>query len=221
MNYIAVVDLGTGNLHSVAKAIEHVAPDARVAVSADARVIAEADRLVLPGQGAIGTWFNALGDRNLKLALDRALNSKPVLGICLGLQALFGFSEEDGGIDGLGFLSGRVKRFEFGAEPSDSLDPSGTETRLKVPHMGWNNVDQTHDHPLWQGVEQRTRFYFVHSYYALSEDRAEVAGVTEYGIRFTSAAMKANIFGVQFHPEKSHDQGLKLLKNFAEWDGSR
>ncbi|MDP7489057.1 MAG: imidazole glycerol phosphate synthase subunit HisH [Arenicellales bacterium] len=211
MRRIVVVDLGTGNLHSVSKALEHVAGGVTVKVSAEPAVIAAADHVVLPGQGAIGTWFKALGKDTLHQAITIALASRPVLGICLGLQALFDHSDEDGGTTGLGVLAGQVRRFG-----------SGENTRgqeLKVPHMGWNNVTQHGEHPLWLGIPQDTRFYFVHSYYADARAPDQVAGTTDYGVRFTSAAAADNVFAVQFHPEKSHAQGLKLLENFVNWDG--
>ncbi len=210
MPRIAVVDLGTGNLHSVAKALEHVAPAHRVEVSSDPLVIDQADQVVLPGQGAVGTWLNTLLQGDLKDAILVALDSRPVLGICLGLQALYDSSEEDGGKEGLCVLAGKVRRFPS-VEAFDS--------QIKVPHMGWNNVRQVVVHPLWQGIEQDSRFYFVHSYYAESASVAEVFGTTDYGVQFTSAAGRKNVFAVQFHPEKSHNQGLALLRNFVHWDG--
>ena len=210
MHRIVVVDLGTGNLHSVAKAFEKVAPSAEVEVTSDLLRLEKADRVVLPGQGAIGSWFKALDERQLRNPVLSVLSSKPVLGICVGMQALFNRSEEDGGCEGLGLFDGEVRRF------CRSVD---RKPQLKVPHMGWNNVRQSSNHPVWRGISQDARFYFVHSYYALATESSSVAATSDYGGEFVSAIARANIFAVQFHPEKSHEQGLKLLENFVCWDG--
>ncbi len=222
MSKVVIVDVGTGNLHSVHKALEHVAPAATVIVTSDPDTVASADHVVFPGQGAIGSWVQALDARGLRAALREAVANKPVLGICLGLQVLYDHSEEDGGTPGLGVLAGSVRSFataEAGPTAGSMHDPL-TGQLLKIPHMGWNQVIQMRAHPLWDGIPADSRFYFVHSYYAASDDRDEVAGETEYGIRFTSAAARDNIFAVQFHPEKSQHSGLRLLKNFVAWDGS-
>ena len=211
MSRIAVVDLGTGNLHSVSKALERVAPDRVVEITHDPTVIRAAGHVVLPGQGAIGSWFHALDKGCLREVVTDVLTARPILGICLGLQALYAFSEEDGGTAGFGIMAGNVRRFPIRHEEKGQL--------LKVPHMGWNNVCQAVSHPLWRGIADDTRFYFVHSYYAHSAEPVEVAGTTAYGFSFISAAARANIFAVQFHPEKSHRQGLTLLRNFVRWDG--
>lgn len=212
MSSVAVLDYGMGNLRSVCKALEHVAPNARVRLATDAADVRAAERVVFPGQGAIAGCVAALND-DMRAALLDAAASKPFLGICLGLQALYEFSDEDGGVPGLGFLRGRVPRF-----PAERmLDANGG--RLKVPHMGWNRVHQTLAHPLWAGIAQDTRFYFVHSYYAEPSGREAVAGETEYGLRFASAAARGTLFAVQFHPEKSQQAGLNLLANFMHWDG--
>jgi glutamine amidotransferase len=215
MNTVAVIDYGMGNLRSVRKAIEHVSPRARVVLTASPPDIRRADRVVFPGQGAIGGCMAALESDSLRETLLDAMKSKPFLGICLGLQALYDFSEEGGGTPCLSLLAGAVKRF-----PSDKMTDRTTGLPLKVPHMGWNQVHQTMPHPLWNGIPQDTRFYFVHSYYAESADAHQVTGETEYAVRFTSAATRANIFAVQFHPEKSQRSGLQLLDNFMSWDGS-
>jgi len=214
MNTVAVVDYGMGNLRSVCKAIEHVAPEARVRLTANAAEIRAASRVVFPGQGAIGGCMTALETGGLREPILQALKSKPFLGICLGLQALYDFSEEGGGTPCLSLLAGAVKRF-----PVERMKDETTGLPLKVPHMGWNQVRQTMPHPLWNGIPQDTRFYFVHSYYADSAESADVAGETDYALRFTSAAAHANIFAVQFHPEKSQRGGLRLLQNFMAWDG--
>ncbi len=215
MTTVAVIDYGMGNLRSVCKAIEHVAPAARVELASDAATVARAARVVFPGQGAIGGCVAALAGKGLRDALLDALRSKPFLGICLGLQALYEWSEEGGGVACLGIAPGKVRLFP----PAKMVDPV-TRQALKVPHMGWNQVQQTRAHPLWAGIAQQARFYFVHSYYADTTDPAWVAGVTEYGVPFTSAAGHANIFAVQFHPEKSQQAGLQLLRNFLQWDGT-
>ncbi|AJP49593.1 imidazole glycerol phosphate synthase [Rugosibacter aromaticivorans] len=209
---VAVVDYGMGNLRSVAKAIEHVAPRASVRVTANAAEIAAADRVVVPGQGAMPDCMRELTERHLRDAVIRAATEKPFLGICVGLQMLFGHAEE-GDVMGLGVLSGRVPRFPQAAMVA--VDGS----RLKVPHMGWNQVQQvgTHPHPLWDGIADETRFYFVHSYYVEPQDATCIAGSTTHGISFTSAIACDNLFAVQFHPEKSAQAGLRLLENFMHW----
>ena len=212
MSTVVVVDYGMGNLRSVAKALEHVAPDANVVLSHEPAVLADADRVVFPGQGAIAGCIAALDAQGLRRALLDAIDNKPFLGICLGLQALYGFSEEGGGVECLGIFPGMVKRFPENMKTADAQ-------MLKIPHMGWNQVHQTRSHPLWQGINQDERFYFVHSYYVESGDAAVVAGTTDYGLGFTSAAGRSNVFAVQFHPEKSQHAGLKLLENFVRWDG--
>jgi glutamine amidotransferase len=213
MNTVAVIDYGMGNLRSVVKAIEHVAPSARVRLTSDAEEVARADSVVFPGQGAIAGCMTALDAFHLRDAVLAAMRNKPFLGICLGLQALFDFSEEGGGVQGLAVLRGSVPRF-----PADKMRDVKSGRALKVPHMGWNQVEQVKPHPLWKGIADRERFYFVHSYYAQAQP-ADIAGATDYGIRFTSAAARANIFAVQFHPEKSAAAGLRLLENFMSWDG--
>ncbi|MCC6534044.1 MAG: imidazole glycerol phosphate synthase subunit HisH [Burkholderiales bacterium] len=212
MSTIAVIDYGMGNLRSVAKALEHVAPGAAVVVTSDAATIAGAQRVVFPGQGAMPDCMRELDARGLRAAVLAAASAKPFLGICIGLQMLFDFSEE-GAVRGLGILRGEVKRF-----PAEAM-VLADGTRLKVPHMGWNHVRQECAHPLWDGIDAGSRFYFVHSYFPLVEDAAIVAGSSYYPFRFTCAVARANIFAVQFHPEKSQAAGLALLRNFAGWDG--
>lgn len=214
MTKVAVIDYGMGNLRSVCKAIEHVAPKARVNLVTDASGVESADRIVFPGQGAITGCIAALQRNGMFHLLKDVVRKKPFLGICLGLQALYETSEEGGGTRCLGIFPGSVPRF------TDNTVDADTGEVLKVPHMGWNQVHQVDDHPLWQGISQDSRFYFVHSYYADTSDRAYVSGITQYQVRFTSAAAHENIFAVQFHPEKSQHAGLKLLENFVNWDGS-
>lgn len=212
MTTVAVLDYGMGNLRSVCKALEHVAPEARVKLATDASTLLAADRIVFPGQGAIAGCVRALARDDLRAALLKAAASKPFLGICLGLQALYDFCEEGGGTPGLKLWRGRVPLFPA----ARMVDANGA--RLKVPHMGWNQVHQTQNHPLWAGIAQDTRFYFVHSYYAEPAAPAQVAGVTHYGLDFAAAAAQENMFAVQFHPEKSQQAGLKLLENFVHWN---
>jgi len=214
MTTIAVIDYGMGNLRSVCKALEHVSEKATVRLVDSADALRSADRIVFPGQGAIRACVNAIDQHALREPLMQALESKPFLGICLGLQALYQSSEEGGGIAALGVIPGTVKRF-----PKEKMIDSETGGVLKVPHMGWSPVRQQRHHPLWEGIDDNSRFYFVHSYYADSDDADWIAGTTDYGVRFTSAAGRENIFAVQFHPEKSQHAGLRLLKNFVTWDG--
>jgi glutamine amidotransferase len=209
---IAVIDYGMGNLRSVAKAVEHVADDARVLVTDDPDAIAAADRVVFPGQGAARDCMAAIGRHHVLQAVLGAAETKPFLGICMGLQVLMQHSEENGGTDLLGLFRGNVKRFDGTAIGDNGLP-------LKIPHMGWSQVKQVVDHPLWQGIEDDSRFYFVHSYRVVPDDVSVIAGTTDYGVRFTSAIAKDNLFATQFHPEKSADAGLRLLANFINWDG--
>ena len=201
---IAVVDYGMGNLRSVAKAVEHVAAGQRVVITA---VVAAAERVVVPGQGAMADCMHQLAACGLREAVVAAAAEKPFLGICIGLQMLFEHSEE-GDTDGLGLLPGRVRRF-----PAARTVAVG----LKVPHMGWNEVMQSRPHPLWQGIADGSRFYFVHSYFVEPAQPALEAASTGYGLPFTSAVARANIFATQFHPEKSAHAGLQLLANFIRW----
>ena len=207
---IAVIDYGMGNLRSVAKAIEHVAAGAPVVVTADPAQVAAAARVVFPGQGAMPDCMRELEQRGLRPAVIAAARSKPFLGICIGEQMLFAHSEE-GDAAGLDIFPGSVQRFP--AARMHGADGS----RLKVPHMGWNTVAQKKPHPLWAGIADHSRFYFVHSYCVQAPDSALCAGTTDYGLSFTSAVAQDNIFAVQFHPEKSARDGLQLLKNFVEW----
>lgn len=213
MATIAVVDYGMGNLRSVAKALEHVAPECDVVVTSDGQDIVDAERIVFPGQGAMPDCMRELDARGLREPIIVASRRKPFLGLCIGLQMLFDHSEE-GDTQGLGLLPGRVKR--FAAE--HMRDEFGN--KLKVPHMGWNQVFQNRPHAMWQGIESGSRFYFVHSFYVDAADTELVAGTTHYPFAFTSAVARNNVFAVQFHPEKSQSPGLKLLSNFVSWNGS-
>jgi glutamine amidotransferase len=210
MTSIAVVDYGMGNLRSVSKALEHVAPRARVLVTSDPEDVRRAGRVVFPGQGAMPDCMREMEGRGLREALVEAARAKPFLGLCIGLQMLFDRSEE-GDVAGLGVLPGQVRRF-----PPELMRGAGGE-KLKVPHMGWNEVQQTVPHPLWAGIANGARFYFVHSYYVEAGNPGLVAGFAVYGFPFTCAVAQANIFAVQFHPEKSASAGLTLLANFVTW----
>lgn len=209
MTVIAVVDFGMGNLRSVAKALEHVAPKARVIVATTAAEVDSADRVVFPGQGAMPDCMRQLDAAGLREAVCRAAAGKPLFGVCVGEQMLFEHSDE-GNTPGLGLMPGRVIRFPYDMAGADGA-------RLKVPHIGWNRVRQTVEHPLWQGVPDGGYFYFVHSYHVVPADPALVAADTDYGIRFTCVVARDNIFATQFHPEKSAANGLKLYENFVHW----
>ena len=210
MTLIAVIDYGMGNLRSVSKALEHVAPDAEVHVTSDPELVRQAERVVFPGQGAMPDCMREMDARGLRPAVLEAARAKPFLGICIGLQMLFERSEE-GDTPGLGVFPGSVKRFP----PEAMKDAHGG--KLKVPHMGWNEVMQAEPHALWQGIADANRYYFVHSYYVEAGKPELVAGYSIYGFPFTCAVAQDNIFAVQFHPEKSQTAGLALLANFVSW----
>ena len=211
MSTVAVIDYGMGNLHSIRKALQHADPQTRVLVSSDPGQIRGADRVVFPGVGAIRDCMAALRNLNLIPLLAELSASKPFLGVCLGMQALLEESEENDGVSCLGLLAGRVLRF------SDDLR-DGDGQILKIPHMGWNRVHQTTAHPLWEGITQDSRFYFVHSYYASPTLPGHIAATTEYPVPFASALSMGKLFAVQFHPEKSQAAGLQLLSNFLQWN---
>ncbi len=213
MTSVAVIDYGMGNLHSVASALQAVEPEAQVHVTADAQVILAADRVVFPGVGAIRDCMAEIRRLELDTVVRTAIESgKPLLAICVGLQALMDHSEENGGVDCIQALPGQVKFF---GEPL--LDAEGG--KLKVPHMGWNQVHQSRSHPLWSGIDQDSRFYFVHSYYVQCSQPDWVAGTADYGVTLHAALARDNLFAVQFHPEKSSSAGLTLLGNFLRWNG--
>ena len=212
-DHIAVIDYGMGNLHSVAKALEHVAPNARVTVTSDPQVVDNADRVVFPGVGAIRDCMHEIQRLNIGEVVKKAIQTKPVLAICVGMQALMESSEENSGINCLNIMPGQVKYF------GDNLvDSQGN--KLKVPHMGWNNVNQSQDHALWHNIDQDSRFYFVHSYYVEAVNNPNVFATCDYGIQFAASVQQGNLFAVQFHPEKSADAGLQLLSNFCQWQGA-
>ncbi len=210
---VAVIDYGMGNLHSVASALEHVGAR-KVVVSHDPAQIREAERVIFPGVGAIRDCMAEIRRLRCDDLLHEVLEDRhiPVLGICVGMQSLLQRSEENGGVDCLGVLPGDVRFFG-----NDLTDADGA--RLKVPHMGWNRVDQAVEHPLWAGIDSGARFYFVHSYYVDAGESSLVAGTVDYGVTFTAAMARDNLFAVQFHPEKSAAPGLQLLRNFLTWNG--
>lgn len=213
MSTIAVIDYGMGNLHSVAKAIEHVGAKT-IRVTDDADLIRTADRVVLPGVGAIRDCMSELHRHELIDVIHEVVQSKPFLGVCLGMHALLEHSDENHGIACLGVFRGNVRRFAEGLVDADSGE------KLKIPHMGWNQVFQVQAHPLWKNIADGSRFYFVHSYYVEPATPDIVVGSTPYGGLFASVIARDNVFAAQFHPEKSQHGGLQLLENFLAWDGS-
>lgn len=211
---LAIIDYGMGNLRSVENALRRVAPEGdRVVVTSDPAQVLAADRVVFPGQGAARDCMHELRVHGLEDAVREAALSLPFLGVCMGMQVLLERSEENGGTECLGIYPGDVRY--FGSMPHEPA----TGARLKVPHMGWNRVEPTRGHPLWEGIEPGARFYFVHSYYAAPADPGLVAATTDYGVRFCSALARENVFAIQCHPEKSADSGLRLLANFTRWNG--
>lgn len=210
MNKIVIVDYKMGNLKSVMQALQHVAPKANVCISDKKNIIKAADRIVLPGQGAMPDCMSYLYQSGLKDTILEVARNKPLLGICIGKQILFDWSEE-GNTHGLGLLAGKIIRFKF----KNMLQQDGS--RFKVPHIGWNNVYQNYPHPLWTGINNLSYFYFIHSYYVQPVNAQYIAGQTQYGHNFVSAVTQDNIFATQFHPEKSDLQGLQLYRNFVTW----
>ena len=203
MQTIAIVDYGMGNVRSVQKALEYVAPSDNCILTSDPQVLRDSDRIVFPGQGAMGSCMSALEKNSLVNEIKSSFKSKPFLGICLGLQLLFDSSEENNGTKGLSIVPGKVVKFK--------------NSELKIPHMGWNNVNHSKDHPLWFNIDNNSRFYSVHSYYVKPVNEDCVFGTTNYGHEFVSAIALDHVFAVQFHPEKSQNDGLQLLRNFVYW----
>jgi len=208
MSSVVVVDYGMGNIRSVAKALEHVGAR-EVVVSHDPERILSAEHVILPGVGALRACMSELHRLELNEVLLQCMQDRPFLGICLGMQVLLDAGEEGGRTPGLGLIRGEARHF------AGRLN----DAALKVPHMGWNRVRQAHPHPLWEGIPDESWFYFVHSYFVALDDPAVSVGETEYGLTFTSALAKGFIFAVQFHPEKSQQTGLVLLRNFLHWQG--
>ncbi len=215
MEKIGIIDYGMGNLHSLGKALERVAGNQRIVISYDPEELVACDRLVLPGVGGVKAAMNELRRLELNDLVVEASRKQPLLGICLGMQVLLDRSEENGGVPALGLIPGDVIRFQD--PPRDAVE------RLKVPHMGWNRVHQSRPyaapHPIWAGIPDDSWFYFVHSYHAAPVHAEHVLGETEYTKTFAAAVARDNIVGFQFHPEKSQAVGLKLLGNFAHWNG--
>ncbi len=212
MKTVAVVDYGMGNLRSVSQAVQHVADGSgfRAIITSRPEEVRAAERIVLPGQGAMPDCMSELRDSGLQESVLEAAASKPMFGVCVGMQMLLDRSTE-GPTDGLGLIHGEVLKFELAGR----LQPDGS--RYKVPQMGWNQVWQAQPHPVWQGVPDGSYFYFVHSFYARPSDAHHSVGEADYGARFTAAIARDNIFATQFHPEKSADQGLALYRNFLHW----
>lgn len=208
---VAVIDYGMGNLRSVSKAAEHVATDStRIVVTSDAQVVKDADAIIFPGQGAAKACMQALTDTNMTHTLIEAAVQKPFLGICMGLQVLMTHSDENNGVSCLDILPGSVKKFQLENHPE-----------LKLPHMGWNQIHQTLEHPLWHNIEQDSRFYFVHSYHVVPQDQNLIAGTCQHGTPFVACLAKEQLFAIQAHPEKSAQAGIQLFKNFLSWNGQR
>lgn len=212
MSSIAIVEYGMGNYHSVLRALRHVAPEATINLTGSPTDIKAADRVVLPGQGAMADCMRTLKEAGLFETMRQVADTKPLLGVCVGEQMLFERSEE-GDTPCLGLFKGTVKRFAGAAFDAQQSGPEA----LKVPHMGWNFVTQTQPHPIWAGIPDYSPFYFVHSYYVEPTDPSLTVGTADYGLPFTCAVARENIFAVQFHPEKSAEHGLRLYRNFVDW----
>jgi len=211
MASVGIIDYGMGNLHSLGKALERVAGSTRVVVSYDPEILLKCDRLVLPGVGGVRECMRELQRLELNQLVAEAARKKPMLGICLGMQVMLEWSDENGGVPALGLFPGKVVRFP------DPLPDTSVE-RLKVPHMGWNRVRQTKSHPMWEGVPDNAWFYFVHSYHAQPTTPEHVLGSADYGYPFAAALARDNLVAFQFHPEKSQNVGLTLLSNFIQWE---
>ncbi len=211
----AVIDYGMGNLHSASKALEHASENTKVIVTCDPETILKADHIVLPGVGAMRDCMAEIKRLGVDQVVAEVSKTKPLLGICVGMQALMKHSQENNGIDCLGHFDGEVKFF---GKPLIGSEGSEANQKLKVPHMGWNQVKQV-VHPLWHKIENNSRFYFVHSFYVDAANPDQVKGHGHYGKDFAAAISQDNVFAVQFHPEKSHSAGLQLLQNFLNWNG--
>lgn len=208
---IAIIDYGMGNLHSAAKAVARAVGNENVFISSNPNEIFKADKIVFPGVGAMRDCMSGLQQFELIEAIQEVSKQKPFLAICVGMQALMQESEENDGVKCLSLFEGKVRYF------GDNL--MSNNERLKIPHMGWSMVQQQFAHPLWKDIPNNSRFYFVHSYYVDASDKSVISGLTEYGVSFAAAIARENLFAVQFHPEKSHQAGLTLLANFANWNG--
>tara|TARA_B100000035_G_scaffold122013_1_gene103753 strand:- start:3308 stop:3931 length:624 start_codon:yes stop_codon:yes gene_type:complete len=205
LNTIAIVDYGMSNLSSVVKAVEYVAPNQKVIISSNPKEIDNADKIIFPGQGAARKCINSIFDKNLDKVIKKISNEKPFLGICMGMQVLMDYSEENNGTDCLGLIKGKVKKFQ-----------STQKNQMKIPHMGWNKISKRNEHPIWNKIDNDSYFYFVHSYFIEPDDKTNIIGETKYGDNFCSVIAKNNIIAIQGHPEKSSKAGLQFLKNFIE-----
>ncbi|AGF46582.1 glutamine amidotransferase [Candidatus Kinetoplastibacterium desouzaii TCC079E] len=221
MTKIAIVDYGMSNLHSVARALQYASPEATIRICNNPKDILESDRVILPGQGAMSDTMINLQKSGLIEAVKQSANSKPMMGICVGLQMLFESSEEASNTKCLNFLKGKVYLFKgplfAKKEIKSNIENDTNKNLLKVPHIGWNTVKQCKNHILWKDIPDKTHFYFVHSYYIKPSDSSIIMGETNYGLSFPSAVISNNIFAVQFHPEKSSQYGLILYRNFVNW----
>ena len=204
MKTIVIVDYGMSNLSSVIKATEYVAPNSNVIVSSDFEKIDNADKIIFPGQGAAKNCMSSISKKKLESVIKKNSKEKPFLGICMGMQVLMDFSEENEGTSCLGIIKGNVRKFK------------NSNNNIKIPHMGWNKIKKNNDHPIWNGIRDESYFYFVHSYLIEPESDADIIGVTEHGEKFCSVIAKQNIIAIQGHPEKSSSAGLKFLKNFIQ-----
>jgi glutamine amidotransferase len=209
MEKVAIVDYGMGNLHSVKKAFEKASPRDEILITRSSIEIDEADKIILPGVGAIKDCIKSLRDLKLDQLIVKNIKTKPLLAICVGMQILLDFSEENNGTKGLGLIKGDVKKF----------NQDDNSRKIKIPHMGWNTVEQVQDHFIWSGIPNNSYFYFVHSYSCELIDKT--VGITEHGRNFSAAIAHKNLFAVQFHPEKSQDLGLEIFKNFSKWKGEK
>jgi len=213
MEKVVIIDYGMSNLHSVFSALKEVSSnDFDIKISQDLNEIDNADRVVFPGQGAAADCMRQINSLGLVESIKHAASEKPFLGICMGMQVLLDYSEENGGTDCLGIVKGSVNAFSKAYQQANTA-------QLKIPHMGWNTIQQSYDHPLWARIDQNSYFYFVHSYFVNLEENKHAAGITDYGIEFSSVLADGKLFAMQCHPEKSADNGLQLLKNFLEWNG--
>jgi glutamine amidotransferase len=218
---VVIIDYGMGNLHSVAKALEHANSFAKIQVTSDRQLIKNADRVILPGVGAMRDCMGEMHRLELIDTIKEAAANKPFLGICIGMQALMTHSDENEGVNCLDIIAGKVERFAPNLHDPIMLNNNNAEqpVPLKIPHMGWNQVNQQIDHPLWKNIPQTQRFYFVHSYFVIPKQPEPIAGSTLYGHPICVALAQDNIFATQFHPEKSADSGLQLFANFIDWNG--
>lgn len=214
MEKVVIIDYGMSNLHSVFSALKEISNNNfEIKISQDLKEIDNADRIVFPGQGAAADCMRQINTLGLVEPVKKAAAEKPFLGICMGMQVLLDYSEENGGTNCLGIIEGSVDAF------SVTHKQAGIN-KLKIPHMGWNTIKQSYDHPLWANIDQESYFYFVHSYFVNLADNKHASGKTEYGIEFSSVLADGKVFAMQCHPEKSADNGLQLLKNFLKWNGS-